>query len=54
MPLADFYAASPQFNAGQLKTIRLVFDKTIAGTVVVSNVGLSTRMDPAFLANPVP
>ncbi len=54
MPLADFYAVSPQFDSGQLKTIRLLFDKTVAGTVVVSDIGLSTKIDPAFLANPVP
>ncbi|MEP6618761.1 MAG: MFS transporter [bacterium] len=54
MPLADFYAAVPQFNAGQLKTIRLLFDKTVAGTVVVSDIGISTRIDPAFLAGSLP
>lgn len=54
LPLADFYAAVPAFNAGQFRTMRLLFDKTVAGTVVVSNVGLSTRIDPAFLVNPVP
>lgn len=54
MPLADFYKVSPAFDAGQLKTVRLLFDKTVAATVVVSDIGLSTRMDPSFLASPLP
>jgi dienelactone hydrolase len=54
MPLADFAKSAPDFNAGQLRTIRLLFDKTVAGTVVVSDIGLSTTIDPAFLATPVP
>ena len=54
LPLADFYKASPAFDAGALKTIRLLFDKTIAATVVVSDIGLSTKIDAAFLASPLP
>ena len=54
MPLADFARAAADFNAGQLKTIRLLFDRTSAATVVVSDIGLSTKIDPAFLASPLP
>jgi dienelactone hydrolase len=54
LPLADFAAASPTFAPRQLKSIRLVFDRTPAATVVVSDVGLSSTIDPAFLAGPVP
>ncbi|MDB4915303.1 MAG: hypothetical protein JWM95_2947 [Gemmatimonadetes bacterium] len=54
MPLADFAKASPAFDAGRLKTIRLLFDKTVAATVVVSDIGISTKIDPAFLASPLP
>ena len=54
MPLADFARVAPAFNAGQLRTIRLVFDRTAAATVVVSDIGLSTKIDPAFLAAPLP
>jgi len=54
MPLADFAAAAPDFDPRRLATIRLVFDRTEAGTVVVQHVGLSTPADPAFLAAPVP
>ena len=54
MPLADFARTAPAFNAGQLRTIRLLFDRTAAATVVVSDIGLSTKIDPAFLASPLP
>ena len=54
MPVADFAAAAPGFDPRQLATIRLVFDKTEAGTVIVEHIGLSTPSDPAFLAAPIP
>ncbi|MCR4373301.1 MAG: hypothetical protein NUW22_00455 [Acidobacteria bacterium] len=54
MPLADFAQASPEFDPRQLATIRLVFDRTEAGTIVLEHVGLSTPTDAAFLAAPVP
>ena len=54
MPLADFARIAPQFDSGRLRTIRLLFDKTLAATVVVSDIGLSTKIDPAFLASPLP
>jgi len=54
MPVADFAAASPSFDPRQVATIRLVFDKTEAGTVVVQHVGVSTPTDRAFLAAPLP
>ncbi len=50
MPLAAFTQTSPEFDARQLATIRLLFDKTEAGTVVLEHVGLSTPTDPAFLS----
>src|SRR6185503_4236790 len=54
MPVADFAAASPSFDPRQVATIRLGFDKTEAGTVVVQHVGVSTPTDRAFLAAPLP
>ncbi len=54
LPLADFARASSVFDAGRLRTIRLVFDRTHAATVAVSSIGMSTRIDPAFLAAPLP
>ena len=53
MPLADFVEASPEFDAARLASIKLVFDRTDAGTVVVEHVGLSTPAERAFLAAPV-
>ena len=53
MPLADFVKIAPDFDPAQVKTIRLLFDKTEAGTVVLEHVGLSTPTDRAFLGAPV-
>jgi hypothetical protein len=53
MSMADFAATSSDFDPRQLATIRLLFDKTEAGTIVLEHVGLSTPTDPAFLASPV-
>jgi dienelactone hydrolase len=52
MPLADFARAAPDFDPRQLTGIRLLFDKTVAGTVVVEHVGLSTPKTAAVLASP--
>ena len=53
MPMADFAAATPAFDPRQIASIRLVFDRTMAGTIVVEHIGLSTPKDAAFLAAPV-
>jgi len=53
MPVADFAAVASEFDPRQLASVRLVFDRTEAGTIVLEHVGLSTRTDPAFLAAPV-
>jgi hypothetical protein len=47
MPLAAFRAAAPSFDPARLRSIRLVFDRTPAGEVVMDDVGLA-KMDPAF------
>ena len=52
LPLEEFVRAQPEFDPRQLATIRLLFDRTVAGTIVVQHVGLSTP-DPVFLASPV-
>ena len=54
LPVADFAAAAAGFDPRQVATIRLVFDKTEAGTIVVEHVGVSTPTDRAFLAAPIP
>ncbi|HEY4658800.1 MAG TPA: hypothetical protein VIH11_04750, partial [Gemmatimonadaceae bacterium] len=54
LPLADFAKAAPQFQPGRLKTIRLLFDRTYLGTVVLDDVGISPAMNPAFRAGELP
>ena len=41
MPLSDFVQASPSFDPMHLRSVRLVFDKLVAGTVVVDDIGVS-------------
>jgi dienelactone hydrolase len=53
MPVADFAGSSSEFDPRQLATIRLLFDKTEAGTVILERVGISTPKDRAFLAAPI-
>jgi len=48
IPLGDFTKANAAFDPSRLATIRWVFDGTRAGTVVLTDVGLS-NIDPAFL-----
>jgi hypothetical protein len=50
LPLADFAQQSPDFNPSALATIRLLFDKTPAGTVVIEHIGLTTPS--AVVASP--
>ncbi|MGE0438918.1 MAG: alpha/beta hydrolase family protein [Gemmatimonadales bacterium] len=49
IPLADFTAAEPRFAPDRLRSVRLLFDRSVAGTVVVSDIGLS-RVDPVFFS----
>jgi hypothetical protein len=49
IPLADLVAAEARFDPSRLAKVRLVFDRTLAATVVLTDVGLTTP-DPAFLA----
>ena len=49
IPLEDFARSEPRFDPARLAKVRLVFDRTIAATVVLTDIGLSTP-DPAFLA----
>jgi len=41
LPFTDFIAASPSFDPTRIRTIRFVFDRTVAGTVVLDDVGFS-------------
>ena len=53
LPLRDFTREAPSFDPAKLVAVRLVFDRTRAGTVVVSDIGLS-NLDPKFLAPDAP
>jgi hypothetical protein len=53
MPLADFVQVSPQLDVAHLRSMRLVFDRLVAGTVVVDDIGISARAGPfVTLATP--
>jgi dienelactone hydrolase len=48
MPVREF-ARATSFDASRIRTIRLVFDRTRVGQVVVDDIGFSA-IDPAYLA----
>jgi len=49
MPVREFTRGSTGFDATRVRTIRLVFDRTQVGQVVVDDIGFSA-IDPAYLA----
>lgn len=53
MPVADFARVAPDFDPSRLRSIRLVFDRLQAGTVVVDDIGVSNRAGE-FVADGVP
>jgi hypothetical protein len=53
MPVADFFQATPAFDPTKLRSIRLVFDRLVAGTIIVDDVGLSATAGP-FMLGPTP
>jgi hypothetical protein len=46
MPLAEFAEQSPQFDPSTLKSVRLMFDRIVQGTVVVDDIGVSSKAGP--------
>ncbi|HUF26228.1 MAG TPA: hypothetical protein VMM18_04510 [Gemmatimonadaceae bacterium] len=50
LPMADFTAADSLFDPSRVRAIRFVFDRTVAGTVIVDEIGFS-RLDAGFLAD---
>ncbi|HVX41491.1 MAG TPA: hypothetical protein VHB25_18135 [Gemmatimonadaceae bacterium] len=46
MPLAEFARQSPAFDPSRLRSVRLVFDRLQAGTVVVDDIGVSNTAGP--------
>ena len=53
LPLADFVQVAPEFDPTHLRSVRLVFDRLVAGTVVVDDIGVSSRAAP-FIALATP
>jgi len=53
LPLADFAEANPGFDPATVRAVRFVFDRTVAGTVILDELGFS-RLDGAFFAARVP
>ena len=46
MPVDEFARIAPNFDPTQLRSIRLVFDRLVAGTVIVDDVGISSSTRP--------
>lgn len=53
LPMSEFARVSPRFDPAHLRSIRLVFDRLVAGTVVMDDVGVSSTAGP-FLADGEP
>jgi dienelactone hydrolase len=53
LPFSDFIAVNSAFDPTRLRTVRFVFDRTTAGTVVLDDVGFSPlgRVIPSVSAN---
>ena len=49
MPFREFTRGPSGFDASRVKTIRLVFDRTQVGQIVLDDIGFSA-IDPAYLA----
>jgi hypothetical protein len=47
IPLADFSRAAPNLDLASIRSVRFLFDRAPAGTVVIDEIGFSA-MDPAF------
>jgi len=47
IPLGDFVAAAPDLDPGRITEVAFVFDRAVAGTVIVDDIGFS-HMNPAF------
>ncbi|HEV8214793.1 MAG TPA: hypothetical protein VGP95_03130 [Gemmatimonadaceae bacterium] len=46
MPVEEFARTAPNFDPAQLRRIRLVFDRLVAGTVIVDDIGVSPSARP--------
>jgi dienelactone hydrolase len=50
--LTDFRAKDPRFDPTQLRSVRWLFDKTTAGTVILTDIGLSNIAPTYFTGRP--
>ncbi len=48
VPLRDFVARNSSFDPARVRHIRFVFEPTIAGTIILDEIGFS-KLDPAFM-----
>jgi len=53
LPLADFATASTEFRPDRLKSIRLLFNKTFVGTIILDDVGITPSMSAKYMAAPL-
>ncbi len=49
IPLADFRRARASLDLGRIHAVRFVFDRAVAGTVIIDDIGFAS-LDPAFMA----
>jgi hypothetical protein len=49
IPLGDLARAQPRFDPGKLGSIRFLFDRIVAGTILLDDIGISA-INPAFLS----
>jgi hypothetical protein len=48
VPVSDLKQAEPRLDPSSIRSVRFVFDRTVAGTVILSDLGVA-NIDPAFL-----
>jgi hypothetical protein len=48
LPLADFRAATPTLDVRRIRSIRFLFDRAVAGTIIVDDIGFAA-LDPAYI-----
>jgi len=50
IPMSDLVALTPALDPTKLKSIKFVFDRAVAGTVLMDDVGLWVNAPAAFFA----
>lgn len=49
LPLADFRGVEPALDVRRIRSIRFLFDRAVAGTIIVDDIGFAA-LDPAYIA----